>query len=77
MSIKYKKKDWVVMTEDTTTQFDNLSLPTFEKVTLVIMRRFSEAEREKCHENRVKYGRGMPITYKELMLKLREPKASP
>jgi len=71
MSIKYKKKDWVIMTEDNITQFDNLSLPTFEKVTLVIMRRFSEAEREKCHENRVKYGRGMPITYKELMLKLR------
>lgn len=71
MSIKYKKKDWVIMTEENTTQFDNLYLPTFEKVTLVIMRRFSEAEREKCHEDRSKFGRGLPITYKELMLKLR------
>jgi hypothetical protein len=71
VSIKYKKKDWVVMTEDNTTQFDNLSLPTFEKVTLVIMRRFSEAERKKCHEDRSKFGRGMPISYEELLLKLR------
>lgn len=71
MSIKYKKKDWVIMTENNITQFDNLSLPTFEKVTLVIMRRFTEAEREKCHESRMKFGRGMPISYKELLLKLR------
>ena len=71
MSIKYKEKDWVVMTEDNITQFDNLSLPTFEKVTLVIMRRFSEDERKKCHENRMRYGRGMQITYEELLLKLR------
>ena len=71
MSIKYKKKDWVIMTEDNTTQFDNLSLPTFEKVTLVIMRRFSEVERKKCHEDRSKFGRGMPISYEELLLKLR------
>jgi hypothetical protein len=71
VSIKYKKKDWVVMTEDNATHFDNLSLPTFEKVTLVIMRRFSEDERKKCHENRMKFGRGIPITYEELLLKLR------
>ena len=71
MSINYKKKDWVVMTEETCTSYDNLSLPTFEKVTLTIMRRHSEDERKKCHENRMKFGRGMPISYKELMLKLR------
>ena len=71
MSIKYKKKDWVIMTEGNITQFDNLSLPTFEKVTLVIMRRFSEAERKKCHEDRSKFGRGIPITYEELLFKLR------
>ena len=71
MSIQYRKKDWVVMTENNATQFDNLSLPTFEKVTLVIMRRFSEAERKKCHEDRSKFGRGMPISYEELLLKLR------
>jgi hypothetical protein len=71
VSIQYRKKDWVVMTENNATQFDNLSLPTFEKVTLVIMRRFSEAERKKCHEDRSKFGRGMPISYEELLLKLR------
>jgi hypothetical protein len=71
MSIKYKKKDWVVMTEDNATHFDNLSLPTFEKVTLTIMRRFSEDERKKCHETRMKFGRGIPITYEELLKKLR------
>ena len=71
MGINYKKKDWVIMTEDNATQFDNLSLPTFEKVTLVIMRRFSEDERKKCHESRMKYGKGIPISYEELMLKLR------
>lgn len=71
MGINYKKKDWVIMTEDNATHFDNLSLPTFEKVTLVIMRRFSEDERKKCHERRMKFGRGIPITYEELMLKLR------
>ena len=72
MPLKYKKHNWVVMTEETCTSYDNLSLPTFEKVTLTIMRRCSEAERKKCHEDRMKYGRGMPISYKELMLKLRE-----
>ncbi len=71
MSLKYKKKDWVVMTEDNATHFDDLSLPTFEKVTLVIMRRFSEDERKKCHEIRTKFGRGIPITYAELLKKLR------
>jgi hypothetical protein len=71
VSIKYKKKDWVVMTEDNITQFDNLSLPTFEKVTLTIMRRFSEDERKKCHESRMKFGRGIPIKYEELLRKLR------
>jgi len=71
MSIKYKKKDWVVMTEETQTTFDNLRLPVFEKVTLVIMRRASEPERKKCHEVRSKFGRGIPISYEELMLKLR------
>lgn len=71
MSIKYKKKDWTVMTEETCTSYDNLSLPTFEKVTLTIVRRMTEAERKKCHEDRMKFGRGTPISYKELMLKLR------
>ena len=71
MSIKYKKNSWVVMTEDTTTTFDDLCLPTFEKVTLTIMRRVSEPERKKCHKDRSKFGRVIPITYKELIKKLR------
>lgn len=71
MTLKYKKHNWVVMTEETRTSYDNISLPTFEKVTLTIMRRHSEAERKKCHADRMKLGRGMPISYKELMLKLR------
>jgi hypothetical protein len=66
VSIKYKKKDWVVMTEDTTTTFDHLNLPTFEKITLTIMRRVAEPERKKCHEDRSKFGRGIPVTYEEL-----------
>jgi hypothetical protein len=66
VSIKYKKNNWVIMTEDTTTTFDELCLPTFEKITLTVMRRVSEAERKKCHEGRMKYGKGFPITYKEL-----------
>jgi len=66
MKIKYKKNDWVVMTEDSTQTFDELCLPTFEKITLTIMRRVPEAERKKCHEDRSKFGRGIPITYEEL-----------
>ena len=66
MGIKYKKKDWVVMTEDTSTTYDHIQLPTFEKVTLVIMRRVTEPERRKCHEVRAKFGRGIPVTYEEL-----------
>ena len=66
MSIKHRKHNWVVMTEDTETTYDSLVLPVWEKVTLTIMRRVSEAERKKCHEDRAKFGRGMPITYKEL-----------
>lgn len=71
MSIKYKKKDWVVMTEETHTTYDNLVLPIWEKMTLTIMRRVPEAERKKCLEDRAKFGRGIPITYKELLNKLR------
>jgi len=66
MSIKYKKKDWVVMTEDTKTTYDSLVLPVWEKVTLTIMRRVTEAERKKCHEVRSKFGRGVHISYEEL-----------
>ncbi len=67
MSIKYKKNNWVVMTEDTHTTYDHLCLPVFEKITLVIMRRVSEAERKKCHEAKSKRGmRGIFITYEEL-----------
>lgn len=71
MSIKYKKKDWVVVNEETCTRYDTLSLPVWEEMTIKIMRRVSEAERIKCHTDRMKFGRGTPISYKELMLKLR------
>ena len=66
MSIKHRKHNWVVMTEDTETTYDSLVLPVWEKVTLTIMRRVSEPERKKCHEDRAKFGRGLPVTYKEL-----------
>ena len=66
MSIKYKKKDWVVMTDETHTTYDHLVLPVWEKVTLTIMRRVTEAERKKSHEDRAKFGRGVYITYEEL-----------
>ncbi len=61
MSLKYKKKDWVVMTEDNATHFDNLSLPTFEKVTLVIMRRFSEDEPDEVRAWHPYYLRGTSL----------------
>lgn len=70
MSIKYKKNNWVVMTEDTMTQYDNICLPVFEKVTLTIMRRVSEAERKKSHKEKIRCGREV-ISYKELLKKLR------
>ena len=66
MSIKYKKKDWVVMTDETHTTYDHLVLPVWEKVTLTIMRRVTEAERKKSHEDKSKFGRGVYITYEEL-----------
>ena len=71
MSIKHRKHNWVVMNEDTETTYDSLVLPVWEKVTLTIMRRVSEPERKKCHKDRSKFGRGIPITYEELLLKLR------
>jgi hypothetical protein len=66
MKINYKKNDWVVMTEYNTQTFDELCLPTFEKITLTIMRRVSEPERKKYHEDRAKFGSGIPVTYEEL-----------
>lgn len=59
------------MTEETCTRYDTLSLPVWEEMTIKIMRRVSEAERIKCHTDRMKFGRGTPISYKELMLELR------
>lgn len=70
MSIKYKNHNWIVMTEDTVTQYDNICLPVFEKVTITIMRRVSETERKKKHKEKIKCGREF-ISYNELMKKLR------
>lgn len=72
MKIKHRKHDWVVMDEQILTKYDSLTLPVWEEMTIKIMRRVTEDERKKCHEDRMKSGRGMPISYKELMLKLRE-----
>ena len=66
MSIKYKGKAWVIMTQDVTTSCDSAGLPQFEKVTLTIVRKVSEAERKKSHQDSIKRGGGFPVKYSEL-----------
>lgn len=66
MSIKHKGKHWAIMTEDVITSCDSVGLPQFEKVTLTIVRKVSEAERKKSHEDRIKRGSGFPVKYSEL-----------
>jgi len=65
-AFKYKKNKWVVMTEDTTTTFDEICLPTFEEVTLTIVRKVSEAERKKSHQDSIKRGGCFSLKYSEL-----------
>jgi len=66
MSIKYKGKAWAIMTQDVVTSLDSAGLPQFEKVTLTIVRKVSEAERKKFHNERVKRGGLFPVKYSEL-----------
>jgi hypothetical protein len=66
MSVKYKRKAWAVMTEDSTLSYDSAGLPQFEKVTLTIVRKVSEAERKKSHEDKNKRSGVFLIKYSEL-----------
>ena len=66
MSIKHKGKQWAIMTEDVITSCDSVGLPQFEKVTLTIVRKVSEAERKKSHEDNNKRSGGFLIKYSEL-----------
>ena len=66
MSVKYKRKAWAVMTEDSTLSYDSAGLPQFEKVTLTIVRKVSEAERKKSYKDSIKRGGGFPVKYSEL-----------
>jgi len=66
MSIKYKGKAWAIMTQDVTTSCDSMGLPQFERVTLTIVRKVSEPERKKSHEDSIKRGGGFRVKYSEL-----------
>jgi len=66
MSIKYKGKVWAIMNQDVVTSLDSAGLPQFEKVTLTIVRKVSEAERKKSHKESVKRGGVFPVKYSEL-----------
>ena len=66
MNIKHKGKQWAIMTEDVITSCDSVGLPQFEKVTLTIVRKVSEAERKKSHEDNNKRSGGFLIKYSEL-----------
>jgi hypothetical protein len=66
MSVKYKGKSWAIMTQETTTSCDSAGLPQFEKVTLTIVRKVSESERKKSHQDSIKRGGGFPLKYSEL-----------
>ena len=66
MSIKHKGKQWAIMTEDVITSCDSVGLPQFEKVTLTIVRKVSEAERKKSHEDNNKRSGSFLIKYSEL-----------
>ena len=66
MSIKYKGKAWAIMTQEMTTSCDSAGLPQFEKATLTIVRKVSEAERKKSHQDSNKRGGGFPVKYSEL-----------
>lgn len=67
MKIKHRKHDWVVMDEAICTKYDHLTLPIWEEMTLKIMRRVTEPERKKSHEDRCRCGKGMVISYEELL----------
>jgi hypothetical protein len=66
MSIKYKGKAWAIMTQDLVITFDSAGLPHSEKVTLTIVRKVSESERKKSHQDSIKRGGGFPVKYSEL-----------
>ena len=54
------------MTQESTLSYDSAGLPQFEKVTLTIVRKLSEAERKKSHREYVKNSGFPQLTYSEL-----------
>ena len=49
-SIKYEGKNWTLMTRNTETKYDDLMLPTFEKMVITIIRKTTESERKQYHK---------------------------
>lgn len=63
--IQYDGKSWAIQNKDVHTTHDSLILPTFEKVTLTLVRKVSEAERIEYYAEAIRQGILPPIKYSE------------
>ena len=65
-NIKYEGKNWTVMTRNTETQYDDLFLPTLEKMVITIIRKTSETERKQYYKKTRELGVIKPSEWKKL-----------
>lgn len=65
MPMRYEGHSWAVQTKDVHTTHDSLLLPTFEKVTLTIVRKVSEDERKAYYAEAIRQGILPPVKYSE------------
>lgn len=65
-SVRYEGKNWTVMTRNTETKYDDLVLPTFEKMVITIIRKVSESERKKYYKKTRELGVIKPSEWKKL-----------
>jgi hypothetical protein len=65
-SVRYEGKNWTVMTRNTETKYDDLVLPTFEKMVITIIRKTSESERKKYYKKTRELGVIKPSEWKKL-----------
>lgn len=65
-TIRYEGKRWTVMTRNTETQYDDLILPTMEKMVITIIRKTSESERKKYYKKTRELGVIKPSEWKKL-----------
>lgn len=63
--IQYDGKAWTIMTKDVHSTHDSLLLPTFEKVTITMVRKVSEADRIEYYAEAIRQGILPPIKYSE------------